>query len=117
MELGLIHKKPKEEWSQSGYEATKKGFQLYRQWLASMREKHKHIWKRSDYDRSKIDVFGYSEGNHNGPICVICRFSYCQHCRDEDDLPECTIALQQKNERIQKLQQEIDDIRASMKFA
>lgn len=37
-----------------------------------------HIWK-IDQDGS-IDIFGVEYGNHNGPICVNCEYSFCHHC-------------------------------------
>jgi hypothetical protein len=39
-----------------------------------------HIWKRRDYDKRMIDIFGHDSGDHNGPICTVCGYSFCHHC-------------------------------------
>lgn len=42
--------------------------------------KRLHKWKlRED---GSIDTFAYADGNHNGPECELCGFSYCHHCDD-----------------------------------
>jgi hypothetical protein len=37
-----------------------------------------HVLQR-DEDGS-IDTFAFSEGYHNGPYCVTCHDSWCEHC-------------------------------------
>ena len=44
----------------------------------------KHKWKKTDYDKRKIDDFAYEAGEyHNGPRCVRCGAGFCQHCHPE----------------------------------
>lgn len=44
----------------------------------------KHKFKKSEYDKRKIDHFGYEAGEyHNGPICVRCGVGFCMHCHPE----------------------------------
>jgi len=46
-----------------------------------------HVWKRYDHDESVVDIFGYESGEyHNGPVCTVCGYGFCQHCEDG---PEC----------------------------
>lgn len=47
-----------------------------------------HQW-RTNEDGS-IDIFGYDAGLHNGPICVLCGYSFCHHCSDGVAKQECT---------------------------
>ena len=37
-----------------------------------------HVWKLDEY--GCVDDFGLDVGYHNGPICVRCHYSYCEHC-------------------------------------
>lgn len=46
-----------------------------------------------DYDGPsgpKIDWFAVDGGFHNGPKCIRCGWSCCQHCTKIQDIPECT---------------------------
>ena len=45
-----------------------------------------HSWRRDE--SGAIDEFGLDVEYHNGPICTICGFSFCQHCKISE-LPEC----------------------------
>lgn len=41
-------------------------------------------------DRSGIDMFASSYGFHNGPVCTVCHWSCCEHCKDIAAIPnEC----------------------------
>ena len=42
----------------------------------------KHRWKNDDL--GKVDNFAFENGIHNGPVCVNCGRSFCEHCE-----PEC----------------------------
>lgn len=46
-----------------------------------------HRWIKDE--DGKINTFAYAEGNHNGPECELCGFSFCHHCDDryEDECP------------------------------
>ena len=46
-----------------------------------------HQWRRDE--NGKIDQFGLDIERHNGPKCVRCHESYCQHCQDAPDNPKC----------------------------
>ena len=48
----------------------------------------KHAWKLDAY--GEIDIFAYNEGYHNGPECVVCGVSFCEHCHPEFYYEECT---------------------------
>ena len=45
-----------------------------------------HVWS-IDEEGGKVNIFAMSEGFHNGPICVNCGYSFCEHCKT--DIPEC----------------------------
>lgn len=48
-----------------------------------------HKWKLNDYNGG-IDIFAY-EGHHcNGPECIKCGYSFCQHCTKGKALQNCT---------------------------
>ena len=50
----------------------------------------KHKWKRSDYDKRKVDSFAYEAGEyHNGPRCVRCGVGFCWHCYPARYNEEC----------------------------
>lgn len=46
-----------------------------------------HTWRLND---NEIDIFGLDEGYHNGPICVVCGYSFCHHCYDEVPVKTCS---------------------------
>jgi hypothetical protein len=47
-----------------------------------------HVWKRDEYDKRSIDIFGYEAGSyHNGPVCVNCGYGFCHHCQDGPTKP------------------------------
>ncbi len=48
-----------------------------------------HVWKTAAYDENEPDIFAYAVGNHNGPECVNCGYSFCHHCLEFDDIPIC----------------------------
>ena len=54
-------------------------------------ELHEHQWKK--YDGSdKIDPFaGVDFEFHNGPLCVKCGLSFCEHCEPEKYLSVCPV--------------------------
>jgi len=37
-----------------------------------------HVWET--YEDGSINIFAYSEGYCNGPVCVNCKASFCHHC-------------------------------------
>lgn len=38
-----------------------------------------HVWRKyGEY----VDIFGYDIGFHNGPVCEVCGYGFCHHCRD-----------------------------------
>ncbi len=39
-----------------------------------------HIWKTDD--DGAVDIFGYEYGTHNGPVCVVCGYGFCHHCKE-----------------------------------
>ena len=47
-----------------------------------------HVW-RKDPDGT-VDIFGLEVGNHNGPICINCGYSFCHHCQQgpAEDCPK-----------------------------
>ena len=51
-------------------------------------EDWKHRWKQNS--RGDIDYFaGVDVGYHNGPLCVKCGFSFCEHCDPDGYETEC----------------------------
>ncbi len=50
-----------------------------------------HIWKLAD--DGTVDIWGMDVGNHNGPKCVLCGYSYCMHCHPNGPPVECTAKL------------------------
>lgn len=54
-------------------------------------ELHEHRWKK--YDGSdEIDTFaGVDFGFHNGPLCIKCGLSFCEHCEPEKYLSVCPV--------------------------
>ena len=42
-------------------------------------ENRGHAWRKED---GEIDIFGYSAGTCNGPICDACGYSFCWHCQE-----------------------------------
>ena len=49
-----------------------------------------HEWRKTK--SGEIDTFAFSYGYCNGPVCVKCGYSYCEHCKDGPDEP-CEIDL------------------------
>ncbi len=56
---------------------------------------HKWLTVRDNYPNDyhkygdEIDVFAYDYCNCNGPECKLCGYSFCKHCKDESDIPNC----------------------------
>jgi hypothetical protein len=46
-----------------------------------------HQWRLDE--RGDVDDFGLDVDYHNGPVCVSCGYSFCQHCQEgpDDDCP------------------------------
>ena len=47
-----------------------------------------HAFLTNDYD-DKIDHWQYEGGFHNGPRCVNCNMSWCEHCNPEIYEEQC----------------------------
>ena len=55
-----------------------------KKWIVS----RKHEWKKDRF--GDIDYFaGMDFGLHNGPLCVRCGLSFCEHCEPEKYDSEC----------------------------
>lgn len=54
---------------------------VHGEWIATT----KHKWKTKD--DGEVDEFAWDREFHNGPVCTICGFTPCVHCRPgwEDD--------------------------------
>jgi len=48
-----------------------------RQWIENPMG---HVWETND--NGAVDAFAMSAGDHNGPRCVVCGYSFCEHCQD-----------------------------------
>lgn len=48
-----------------------------------------HLWKR-DFNVGGVDIFAYETGYHNGPICVLCGYSFCRHCNNNVPTIPCS---------------------------
>lgn len=46
-----------------------------------------HEWRKNE--NGNVDVMAYSFGDCNGPVCVKCDFSFCQHCTGDKVTEEC----------------------------
>ena len=48
-----------------------------------------HEWKMKEEEDSagEIDTFAFSHDLHNGPECVKCGYSFCEHCANS--IPSC----------------------------
>jgi hypothetical protein len=46
-----------------------------------------HVWKKDE--DGEVDFFAMCEeqGFHNGPVCVNCGYSFCEHCHSGDLKP------------------------------
>jgi len=53
-----------------------------------------HEWRKND--DGTVDVFGLDDdiGFHNGPICVKCYYSFCEHC-NRGPIEECPGVLEE----------------------
>lgn len=48
----------------------------------------KHIWKQDE--EGNVDTWAWERGYHNGPRCIICSASPCEHCNpDYEELKNC----------------------------
>jgi hypothetical protein len=47
----------------------------------------KHKWQK--LKDGSINNFGICGGFHNGPVCVECGHSFCEHCHPEEWESEC----------------------------
>jgi len=47
----------------------------------------KHKWQK--LKSGEINNSALSEGYHNGPVCVECGHSFCEHCQPEEWESEC----------------------------
>jgi hypothetical protein len=107
MKLGYLENNPKENWSNNGYKATRKGVIIFNKWIKDMRLSHGHIWmtyedyckkeglhdkgdKYSKKEKTEPCSYAYSEGYHNGYKCKECGFEFCHHCNNEFDIPKCS---------------------------
>ena len=49
----------------------------------------RHQWRLNE--SGEIDTFAYEFHTHNGPVCRLCGFWFCEHCEpecyDDDDCP------------------------------
>ena len=54
---------------------------VHGEWISTT----KHKWKTKD--NGEVDEFAWDREFHNGPVCMICSFTPCVHCRPgwEDD--------------------------------
>ena len=54
---------------------------VHGEWISTT----KHKWKTED--NGEVDEFAWDREFHNGPVCMICSFTPCVHCRSgwEDD--------------------------------
>lgn len=56
-----------------------------------------HTWKRNE--NGSIDTFAYdwrdpdSGRQHNGPLCVVCGYGFCDSCESEPD-EDCSAVSQ-----------------------
>lgn len=115
---GLVKNNPEEKWSEHGWHdtLTEKGKEYYDEFFRVVRNKHGHIWKKSEYDNDKIDNFGYEAGEyHNGPVCILCGFGFCEHCKTELDIPKCSTDIKEKMELLKQLNNQIDSIKETIK--
>ena len=44
-----------------------------------------HVLKRDEFEPGKVDNFALDYGYNNGPVCVTCGDSWCEHCEDHID--------------------------------
>ena len=57
----------------------------------------KHLWRTidggftPDENDPKIDNFIFENGFHNGPECVLCGLSFCEHCEPKEYDSECPV--------------------------
>lgn len=80
------------------------GCETYKEWLNSIPaadvvevrhgrwvKSHKHVWQLDE--SGKIDmwvlVWVLDHGFHNGPRCVICRKTFCEHCTPDWKTTKC----------------------------
>lgn len=38
-----------------------------------------HVWRK---DGEGVDICGYDRGWHNGPVCEVCGYGFCEYCQD-----------------------------------
>lgn len=51
-------------------------------------ESKKHMWKK--HPSGKVDTMAWDYEFHNGPSCVLCYYSPCEHCTpDWEDHEDC----------------------------
>ena len=56
---------------------------VHGEWL----EVNEHMWKRDE--NGEIDEWGWENGYHNGPVCKLCYYSPCIHCKPDYESTEC----------------------------
>jgi hypothetical protein len=88
MQDGILKNNPFENWKVSGWRFTQKGLEYYDAFMQKVRDSHGHIWELNDYN-NEINEFAYESSHCNGPRCINCGFSFCQHCTDEMNIPKC----------------------------
>lgn len=49
-----------------------------------------HKWKMSD---DGIDYFAYSTDYHNGPVCKVCGYTFCEHCTPNGYDTPCEVSV------------------------
>jgi hypothetical protein len=48
-----------------------------------------HKWFKNE--DGNVDIWRVDVGFHNGPKCELCGYSFCEHCKKWEDIPECTV--------------------------
>jgi hypothetical protein len=82
-------------------------------------EHSEHLWKRNN--NGEIDLWAFSVGYCNGPVCTRCWHSECEHCNedwetdptepcviDKDICPVCGVELEKKFQYCHDCGQAID---------
>ena len=52
-------------------------------------ENKEHRWELNS--RGEVDEFAFSEGYHNGPVCVKCEQHFCIHCEGKAMGKDCDV--------------------------
>jgi len=76
-----------EEWKERSLRFTDEGKEYYIQFMDELQKKHGHQWEKDD--DGEINIFAYSSGYCNGPLCERCGYHFCKHCVSEFDIRHC----------------------------